>query len=261
MMPRADRLSYGGTHMISTLKKPSSRLIEVDMLRGLAILGVVIFHIVWDLEFTGFISGIAFHPLWLGFGRVLAGSFVFLVGVSLVLAHWQGFVPNSFLRRLLIVSSAAAFISIATRFVFPDAFIFFGILHAIAVSSVVGLVFLRLPQLVLWLAIAIAYLMPKAFNSPALDTRWLAWTGLFSNAPPSNDFVPLFPWIALTLIGISLARSLKLWERKTIIPDAMQINQIVRFIVWCGKKSLPIYLVHQPVLLAIILSASWLLRG
>ncbi|MGB7336961.1 MAG: heparan-alpha-glucosaminide N-acetyltransferase domain-containing protein, partial [Salaquimonas sp.] len=67
-----------------------SRIDAVDIARGVAICGVVLFHIVWDLEFTGIISGVAFHPIWLGFGRILAGTFMFLVGYSLVLAHPKG---------------------------------------------------------------------------------------------------------------------------------------------------------------------------
>lgn len=236
----------------------SSRLVEVDLLRGLAILGVVIFHIVWDLEYFGFISGVAFHPVWLGFGRILAGTFVFLVGVSLVLAHSQSFDAKSFLKRLLIVSTFALMITVVTWFVFPDSFIFFGILHAIAISSLVGLVFLKQPMPIVWLAIFFAYFLPRFFNSSSFDTRWLAWTGLFENSPPSNDFVPVFPWIALTLLGIALARMIELPLRTSFLPENIQAKPALRFLTWSGKKSLPIYLVHQPLLLAIIAPLSWL---
>ena len=78
----------------------NQRVLLIDTVRGIAIFGVVLFHIVWVLEFSGLIDGFAFHPVWLAFGRLLAGTFMFLVGVSLVLAHRKGLKFSRFVRRV-----------------------------------------------------------------------------------------------------------------------------------------------------------------
>lgn len=236
-----------------------SRLAEIDIVRGLAIIGVVIFHIVWDLEFTGFISGIAFQPIWLGFGRVLAGTFMFLVGVSLVLAHERTFNKNAYIKRLCVIAFAAVAISVVSWFAFPNSFIYYGILHAIAVASFVGFFFLRLPVHMLLVAGMLSLLLPNSFSSELFDTRWLAWTGFYERAPVSNDFVPFFPWIGLSILGIAFAKFSKLPTRMGALSPKALTNPFVKFIAWSGQNSLAIYLIHQPVLLAIIIPLSWMI--
>lgn len=236
----------------------SARLVEVDIIRGMAILGVVVFHIVWDLEFTGFISGFAFHPIWLGFGNLLAGTFMFLVGCSLVLAHARTFKKRAFLKRLLVVALAAFVISAVTWFAFPNSFIYYGILHAITVASLISFLFLKLPVLLIIFAGVISLLLPQWFSFETFDTRWLAWTGLYNLAPSSNDFVPLFPWVGLSILGVAFAKFVNLPKRSSALSSKTRNNPIVKFIAWAGQKSLPIYLLHQPILLALIIPLSWL---
>lgn len=232
------------------------RLNSIDVARGAAIAGVVLFHIVWNLEFFGFISGIAFHPIWLGFGRVLAGTFMLLVGVSLVLAHTKGFRAKAFLRRLGVVCIAAATITLVTWFLFPDTFIYFGILHAIAVASVIGALLLRLPVGLTLLAGIVVLALPIFFNSPIFETRWVAWIGLFVTPPPSNDFVPLFPWAGLTLLGIAFAKLVRPGPHQDPIRSRTSNSRLINSLAWMGKNSLSIYLFHQPVLFSVIFSAA-----
>lgn len=238
----------------------SQRVQLVDVSRGLAIAGVVLFHVVWDLEFTGLISGIAYHPAWLAFGRLLAGTFMFLVGVALVLAHGQGLNAKVFAKRLAVIALAAVIISIVTWFVFPQSFIFFGILHAITIASLIGIAFLWLPKGLTFIAGIGFLVLPYFAASDFFNQRALAWIGLFTEPPPSNDFVPVFPWAGITLLGIVAAKMVfgdKGTDRKRL---DLGEGPLTEALVWMGRNSLAIYLVHQPVLLGIIFSTASLLR-
>jgi len=253
--------TIGSTPLSEKFSPPSRRIIAVDLARGLAIAGVVLFHVVWDLEFTGLISGVARHPLWLMFGRSLAGSFMVLVGISFVLAHRGRIRWPAFRRRLAIIIAAAAAITAITYIVFPHSFIYFGILHAIAAATVASLIFVR-TSAALCLAAGIAiFALPFLTASPIFDTRWLAWIGFASRLPQSNDFVPIFPWVGLTLMGMSVAKW-AITSRLDITMERYQPSGLVANMVanW-GRKSLAIYLIHQPVLLALIIPLSWLIRA
>jgi uncharacterized membrane protein len=235
------------------------RVVAIDVARGLAIAGVVLFHIVWDLEYTGMINGVARHPVWLAFGRSLAGTFMFLVGVSLVLAHPATIDVRAFGRRLLTIIAFAGVISVVTWFIFPDSFIYFGILHAIAAATLCGAVFLRTSATVcLGLAVAVVVL-PFIVHTPAFDTRWLAWTGFAENPPPSNDFVPIFPWVGITLVGMATAKLLPFRSSRNSAAKLRKHSWFAGVLVWMGNRSLSIYLLHQPILLSLIIPLSWVL--
>src|SRR3546814_6353901 len=102
------------------------------------------YHFTWDLEFFGYLEpGTATHGWWRFYARAIASSFLFLAGVSLVLAHYPSVRWQAFLKRFAIVAGAAAAISIATFIAIPGEWIHFGILHGIAAGSLVGIAFLR----------------------------------------------------------------------------------------------------------------------
>lgn len=235
------------------------RVLAVDVARGLAIAGVVLFHIVWDLEFTGIISGVAQHQIWLLFGRSLAATFMFLVGVSLVLAHNDTIHIKTFTRRLLLIALCASAITVITWFAFPASFIYFGILHAITAATLVGALFLRAGALANFTVGAIMLILPFLFDFSTFDTRWLAWTGFAERPPPSNDFVPIFPWVGVTFLGMASAKLFLSNRDRAIQSRPGTRTWPVRTIVWMGNRSLLIYLVHQPILLTIIIPLSWFL--
>ena len=238
-----------------------ARLRSIDALRGLAIAGVVLFHIGWDLDFSGLLPGnLSRHPAWLLFGRSLAGTFMVLVGVSLALAHGSRIRWRPFFNRLWVIVAAAVAISAATRLVFPEAFIYFGILHAIAAASLIGVFFVPLPALTSFGAGAAMLIFPSLFSDSLFDARWLAWIGFAETPPISNDYVPIFPWAGLTLMGLGLtkagiARGYDTWflKHEPAGPTVMALG-------WLGRHSLMIYLLHQPILLALILPTAWLVK-
>jgi uncharacterized membrane protein len=129
-----------------TATTPLTRLPGIDVLRGFAVAAMIIFHFAWDLRFFGFIeTNISQHPFWVNFARAIAGSFLLLSGISLVLLTQGGFDRDRFLKRLGVIGGAALLVTVVTFFSMPKSFIFFGILHCIALSSVLALPFLRLP--------------------------------------------------------------------------------------------------------------------
>ena len=95
--------------------------------------------------------------------------------------------------------------------------------------------------------------LPYYFSAEPFNSRWLAWIGFAEQPPRSNDFVPVFPWVGLVLIGLAAMKtaiSLSFIERlRTPEPH----GTVTRGLVWFGRHSLIIYLVHQPLLLALVL--------
>lgn len=222
-----------------------ARLPLIDAARGVAIVAMVIYHFGWNLSFLELIPvDLRDFPLWIWFGHSIAASFLALVGVGLVLAHGQGFGRERFLRRLALVAGAAGLVTIGTYLAFPDRFIFFGILHHIALASVLALPFLRFPWFVAAMVALAVVAVPIPFQSKAFSSPWLVWLGLGTEVPSTNDFVPVFPWFACVLAGVALA---KFW-RPVPSPDAAEPSRVTRALACMGRKSLPIYLIHQPVL-------------
>jgi len=216
------------------------------------------YHFSWDLEFFGYLEpGTSTQGFLKAYARSIAGSFLFLAGVSLVLAHGRTIRPDAFLRRIAVVAGAAGLISLATYFAMPDSFIYFGILHAIAASSVIGLAFLRLPSLLTVLAGVMCLAAPQLYQNEIFNQTWLSWIGLFTVPPRSNDFVPLMPWLGPFLIGMGLTRqavSQGLTSRLAALPASD--TALARATRFCGRHSLAFYLLHQPILLSLVWAVS-----
>lgn len=229
-------------------KRP--RIEVIDVARGIALLAMAVYHFAWDLEFFGYAeAGTMEHGGWRLFARADASSFLFLVGVSLLLAHGRRIRWRPFATRLVRIGAAAGAISLVTWYVVPSGFIFFGILHEIALASVLGLAFLRLPAIVTLIAAGFVVAAPHFLRTSFFDHPAWWWVGLSSHDPPSNDYVPLFPWFAAVLAGIALARlardSAVLTRLARLRPGAW-----ARPADFAGRHSLAFYLIHQPVLIA-----------
>lgn len=227
------------------------RVAAVDMARGAAILLMVVYHFAFDLSaFRLIATDVQSHLGWMIFARSIAGSFLFLVGVSLVLATGRGIDWAAFLRRLGLIAGGAALVSLGTWWYDPGSFVFFGILHEIAVASVLALPFLRLPSLAVAIAAALVLALPLVFSSPLFDWPPLWWVGLGTEPPVSVDYVPVFPWFGVVLAGILGGRSIAAHRERVARwrPDAVW----ARALSLAGRWSLLIYLVHQPLLIGAI---------
>lgn len=233
------------------------RLPWLDAARGVALLGMILYHTVFDLELFGHLPrGTSLEVPWRPLAVAVAGGFIFLAGVSLVLAHGAGIRWRAFGRRFLKIAAAAALVSAATYLSDPGSFIFFGILHAIAAFSLLGLAALRLPVVgLLALAAGFATLGP-VLTHPGFDHPALLWTGLSPRTPLTLDFEPLFPWAAPFLLGMAAGRALPARLRR----ETRARGAASRALQWAGQRSLAIYLLHQPVLIALIGGITYLAR-
>ncbi len=243
----------------STLPPATGRVALLDVARTAALVGMATFHFVYDLEAFGYVApGTALTGGWAFFSRVVASSFLFLVGISLYLAHGQAIRWPKFWWRLAQVGGAAALITAATWYALGHQFIFFGILHCIAVSSLLGLVVLRWPVTVLLMVSAAVFALPRMLRLDTFGSPWLVWLGLGTTPVYAADFLPVFPWFAPVLFGIAVAKILTsqgIWPRL-----ARPSGRLLQRLGWPGRHSLIIYLIHQPILIGIIWSVTKLAR-
>ena len=231
-----------------------TRLIPLDLARTLAIVCMVVFHFTFDLVLFGHIPPDTMgQPFWYYFARMIAGSFLFLSGVSLWLAHGQGIRWPAFWTRFAKIAGGAARVSLASIWFVPGGTILFGILHAIAAASLLGLIALRLPWPVTLALAAAIFAAAWGPRFPSFDPLWLVWTGLAETRPMMGDYTPLVPWAAPALAGVAIAKALRIDLWRGTAP-----TRLTRALGFPGRHSLIIYLVHQPILIGLFTAHAWM---
>jgi len=206
---------------------------------------MIVYHFAFDLRFFGITASDFEHdPLWLGFRAVIVSLFMGLVGVSLVLADRAGASPEHFWRRIALIAACALAVSAGSWIAFPRSFIYFGILHCIAVASVLAWPLVRRPMIsfVVGSAVIVAGL---ALSHPAFDVTALSAVGFVTHKPFTEDYVPLAPWAGIVFVGIALGELLARQSFKIVVPLA-NAPAVLR---WLGRHSLAVYMIHQPILL------------
>lgn len=229
---------------------PPIRLGWLDALRGAALCGMILYHSEWDLAALGWpVPDPAGSVAWTAFGDLVAGTFLILSGIGLVLARPKG--PAFALRRLATLTVAGLAVTAASVWFAPDAPIVFGILQCLAAADAIGLATLRLPASVrLALAVAVAVASaPASLRSPLFD-RWpLAALGLAAVPPPTLDYRPLLPWLGAVLVGTLIGDHLAGGRRGEEAKPYGALGPLR----WMGRHSLTIYLLHQPMLYGAVL--------
>jgi uncharacterized membrane protein len=241
----------------STAVDRTPRLAVVDVARGVALIGMAVYHLSWDLAYFALVPiGFPFSLPMRMLSHAVAASFLALVGVSLALAHRQTFHRRAFQRRLLVICGAALLVTAASVALAPQDAITFGILHCIVVASLLAAPLIQAPIAAPIAATAVAFVAPALVASPWFDVPSVAWLGLGLKFPDTFDWRPLAPWSGFVFLGLAAARLA--WRRlePTGIARWRPRSIASRAAAWAGRRSLPIYLIHQPVLFALLFAAT-----
>ena len=227
---------------------PSARVPAIDVLRALAVFAMIGYHFAIDLRYYGVIRIDFEHdPVCLVVRGAILSWFLLLAGVSLVLADSAGAPPARFWRHVGEIAGCALLVSAGSYALFPKSYIWFGVLHAIAIALIVARPFARRPA---WAAaigggvIAAGALLAH----PAFDNRALGWIGFMTTKPYTEDYVPMFPWGGVVFVGIALGHLL---ARRSFAPVAA-LNHAPQWLATLGRHTLLIYMIHQPILLGVL---------
>lgn len=234
----------------------TQRLGGLDVLRGLALLWMTAFHFCFDLNQAGYIhQNFYSDPLWTWQRTCILSLFLLCAGAGQALSLHQGQSWARFWRRWLQIALCALLVTAGSALMFPKSFIYFGVLHGMAVM----LVIVRLTASWgrwLWplgaMAIAMQSIAARAIDTGAMGTffneKWLNWLGLISVKPITEDYVPLIPWLGVMWWGMA---AMQWWLRRA--PAAQSTGPWLRRLApvgVLGRWSLSYYMLHQPVLLA-----------
>lgn len=226
-----------------------ARLPAIDALRGLAIVQMIAYHFCYDLDYFGWIHlRMLSDPAWIAWRSAIVSQFVFLAGVALALraGAGEGRVAMHW-RRWGQIAGCAALVSAASAFLFGARWIWFGVLHFVAVAQLLLPPLARRGFLNLLLgALLIAAGLRLRFE--VFQPDWLSWMGFAPKKPLTEDFVPLVPWLGVMMLGIGAAR---VWPAGSGRAPAW-LDRMLRPPALLGRWPLTVYILHQPMLFGLL---------
>jgi len=237
----------------------TKRFWEIDFLRGMAIVIMVVYHLIYNLNYFGQYDINLDSTFWLYVASVTRPTFIFLVGVSLTLSFSRVTKTNldgkklflKYLNRGLKIFSWGLIITLVTWVFLREGCVVFGILHLIGISIILAYPFLRFPSCNLLIGILIIFLglYLKGLN---FNYSWLVWLGFKPVHFYTVDYFPLLPWFGVVLMGIFFGNLLYSdYSRRFQLADLSFFSGI-KVLCFLGKHSLLIYLLHQPLIIAVL---------
>jgi uncharacterized membrane protein len=233
-----------------------SRYREIDLVRGIAILMMILFHTVFDLYFFRIFPIDIYSGFWRYFAFATASLFLLIVGISLTISHARAASTKSGYQLALkfVYRGAGIFIlgllvTFCTWLFLKEGFIVFGILHLIGISVILSPLFFRFKK---WnIVMGLLCIVIGFFFTTRTGPIWLLPLGIHPATFFSVDYEPIFPWFGVVLIGMGLGEYLyPEGVRGFTLPQIPEI--VVRPFAFLGRHSLLIYLVHQPLIILII---------
>ena len=247
LLPAPPRLSPHG-----------ARVWEVDALRGVAIVLMVFYHFMWDLNYFGLYQANVLQGAWQIFARGIATTFIFVMGISMTLSYIReqqktdrrDLFPK-YVRRGGQIFSFGLVITVATYFFIGRGFVIFGILHLLGAAIILAYPLLGRPKWVSLVVGGLAIVAGIYLNNLIVSFPWLIWLGVRQSGRAMVDYYPLLPWFGIAPLGVFAGYTLyPQGIPRLTLPDLSQIAPIqgLRFL---GQHSLLIYLTHQLMLIPI----------
>jgi len=239
------------------VKQTTQRFWELDVLRGSAVVLMLVFHFLFDVTFFGFYDLDLSSGFFLVYVYTGASLFLGLVGVSLILSFervqhqktTQQLLKKFGVRGVLLFGGGLL-ITLGTWLYLEEGFIVFGALHCIGLSILLAYPFLRFRYGNLVLGIVLIgvgiYLRTITMESP-----WLLWLGVRPSGLYTVDYFPLLPWFGVVLVGMFFGKTLYYDYKRTFALRDVSQWKIFQALGFLGRHSLVIYLVHQPVLIGV----------
>lgn len=242
------------------MKKPTSnRYWEVDFLRGIAIIMMVIYHVLFDVTFLRlYYIDLSSTPVLL-FLYPIGTMFLLLVGVSLTLSYSRAKetltrrqLQKKFILRGLWVFGGGMLVTIGTWLYLKEGYVVFGVLHCIGVCIILAypLIRFRIRTLILGIIFVIIGIILQ--QTVTVDFPWLLWLGFIPNNFYTVDYFPLLPWFGVILIGIFIGNSLYQNNTRRFKIKNLSHFIVIRGVCFLGRHSLLIYLIHQPIIVALL---------
>lgn len=216
-----------------------NRIWEIDFLRGIAFICMVYDHVMYDLNS---IFGVRIHTIDI-IGDFSAVLFMILCGISTTLSR-------NCLKRGALVFGAAMLLTAVTWTVDTlfnmRLIIVFGILHLLGIAMILSYFVKKLPNVLIIIISTVIYLLSIPFDKIKNIGNALFVFGIHDYTFYSSDYYPLVPFLAFVFIGIVIGKLLYK-DKTSLFPFNIGKNPLS----FIGKHSLILYLIHQPIVLAI----------
>jgi len=240
----------------------TGRFVEIDLMRGIAVIMMVLFHLLFDIYFFNIYQVDVTTGFWKIFAMITASLFLLLVGISFTISAAKAEVTMNrrnffmkYLKRGISILLIAALITIVTWWYLGEGYIIFGILHLIGVSIIIAPFVFHRKVLSLYggILFIVAGILLQAVRGPLI----LLPLGIHPVSFYSVDYTPIFPWFGLVLIGIYLGERLYPdGKRGYSLPGFFRYSQLAKFpgkfLAFLGRHSLAIYILHQPVIILLL---------
>ena len=265
-MQKEAKLRFRTLRPMRTPHPPAPQRIDsVDALRGFAMVWMTAFHFCFDLNHFGYIrQSFLTDPFWTWQRTCILSLFLFTAGLGQAIATQQGQSWARFWRRWVLVLGAALLVSAGSYWMYRQTFIYFGVLHGMAVMLVLTRLTAGWGRWLWWLgglAIATGLVAGYAISTRAnpgfeqlLNAKGLNWLGLITQKPVTEDYVPLIPWLGLMWWGMAAGQWLLKHRPGWLAAVTAKTNVVIAALAFLGRWSLSYYLVHQPVMIGALMA-------